>query len=460
MPELAELAGAELANIVPRDRHNISRQDISPSALKVLYRLESAGFASFLVGGSVRDLLLGKSPKDFDIATDASPDELKRLFRNSRIIGRRFKIVHIRFGREVIEVTTFRAHHEVSNEIGDHIPRRQIKGLDSAHSSDGLILRDNVYGSIDQDALRRDFTVNALYYTTNGFKVLDFSSGMEDLAAKQIRMIGDPATRYREDPVRMLRAIRFAAKLDFSIEASTAAPIEELGELLLSISPARLFDETLKLFSTGYSVKTFALLQESGLGQYVIAPTLEALPLCPKPAAKLVHLALENTDNRIAADKSVTPYFLFAALLWPVLRLRQEQAQLDPSQMRSSLLSMANAAIAEQLDFTAIPKRISYASREIWELQWKLEHRNRRNVRSTINHPRFRAAYDFLLLREAAGEDLNASGQWWTDFQFSDTNQQEEFLGNLPTQRRRRRKRGGQRKSQSGINSRNRGSRA
>ena len=309
MPEIVKIPGIERASVVPRDEHCISRTAISPNALKVLYRLESAGFYGFLVGGGVRDLLLDLAPKDFDIATDASPEEVRHLFRNSRIIGRRFKIVHIRFGREIIEVTTFRAPHDANNEIADHVPRRQIRGLDSAHNRDGMILRDNVYGQIDEDALRRDFTVNALYYTTNGFVVLDFSSGLSDLDKRLIRIIGEAQTRYREDPVRMLRAVRFAAKLNFEIEESTSAPFEKLGKLLFSISSARLFDETVKMFSTGYAVRAFELLRSSGLGEYIIGPTLEAVDECPDTAKRLLLLALENTDRRIAENKSVTPYF-------------------------------------------------------------------------------------------------------------------------------------------------------
>ena len=446
MPRPNKLAGIDQATVIPRDQHNISRKAISPNALKVLYRLNNAGFASFLVGGSVRDLLLGKSPKDFDIATNASPEEIRRVFRNSRIIGRRFKIVHIRFGREIIEVTTFRAHHEVSNEIGDHVSRRNIRGLNSAHSSDGMILRDNVFGRIDEDSLRRDFTVNALYYTTDGFSVLDFNSGLEDLKDRKIRIIGDPVGRYREDPVRMLRAIRFAAKLNFDIEQSTAAPIEELADLLLSISPARLYDETLKLFYTGHSVKTFELLKSSGLGRYLIAPTLEAMDCCPPAGAKLVRRALENTDQRIAQDQSVSPNFLFAALLWPLLCQQQEQARQINRNQRSNFLPMANQVITAQLDFTAIPRRVSYACRDIWELQWKLEHRTRSNVRKTLSHSRFRAAYDFLLLREAAGEDLGNSGQWWTDFQSDNSNQQQSMLESLPESGRRRSRNKGRKK--------------
>lgn len=438
MADLETLPGLENATIVPRDEHNISRKDISPNALKVLGRLNSADYYAFLVGGGVRDLLLGNQPKDFDIATDATPEEVRTLFRNSRIIGRRFKIVHIRFGREIIEVTTFRAHHAVENEIERGTPRKQIRDLDSAHSSEGMILRDNVYGDIDEDALRRDFTINALYYTTDGFRLLDFSSGVEDLRNRQLRMIGDPSTRYKEDPVRMLRALRFSAKLGFSIEESTARPINKLAHLLASISPARLFDETLKLFTTGYATETFRLLENSPLGDYVIGPTLDALETCDDAAANLVDLALENTDKRLQEGKSVTPYFLFAALLWPVLRVIEKQFR-DEDDFDSG--KAANQAIAEQLELIAIPKRVTFASKEIWEMQDRLLKRTRRNIHGTLNHPRFRAAYDFLLLREDSGEDLAECAQWWTDFQDGDTQTQTEMREALPGNRRRKRRR-------------------
>jgi poly(A) polymerase len=438
------LPGLENATLIERDQHTVSRSNISPSALKVLYKLTDGGFHAYLVGGGVRDLLLGLQPKDFDITTNATPEELRKLFRNARIIGRRFKIVHIRYGREIIEVTTFRAHHDAQNQIADDASRRQIKGLDSAHSSTGMILRDNVYGDINEDALRRDFTVNALYYTLNNFQVLDFSGGMDDLRSKKIRMIGDPSARYREDPVRMLRAIRFSAKLGFTIEASTRHPINELAHLLESISPARLFDETLKLFTNGHAEVTFGLLREFEVGKYLFGPTLAALEDAGDCERTLVDLALRNTDNRLAEGKSVTPYFLFAALLWPVLQQRLQAAASAEGSEYQRFQQAANATLREQLDFTAIPKRFTLAAKEIWELQLRIEKHNRRSIESTFNHPRFRAAYDFLLLREEAGEELNMLGQWWTDFQIADTDQRAEITGAVEqsgSKRRRRRKR-------------------
>ena len=416
-----KIAGIDNAIIITRDGHSISRKDIAPNALKVLYRLTSAGYHAYIVGGGIRDLLLKKKPKDFDIATDATPEEVKNLFRNSHIIGRRFKIVHVRFGREIIEVTTFRANHARSNEISDNPTRHQIKGLASAHSESGMILRDNVFGNIDEDALRRDFTINALYYTTDGFKVLDFCSGMDDLKAKKIRIIGNPIERYKEDPVRMLRAIRFAAKLDFTIEENTQEPIDELSYLLDSISSARLFDETLKLMTGGYAERTFEMLRRFQLGTYLFAPTLEALSESDGSSANLVFLALKNTDDRLAKGKSVTPAFLFASLLWPVLKLYLAKSKNLGLPPQKAFQQAAQSALSEQLHYTAIPKRFTLATREIWELQQKLGVRTKRNVDRVFNSSRFRAAYDFLLLREESGEDLNGLGQWWTDFQVSDS---------------------------------------
>ena len=435
------LTGLDQARIIERDEHPISRKQITPNALKVLYRFKEAGFHAFLVGGGVRDLMLGNKPKDFDIATNATPEEIKRLFKNARIIGRRFKIVHIRFGREIIEVTTFRAHHDPQNEIADDASRRQIRGLDSAHSSSGMILRDNVYGDIDQDALQRDFTVNALYYTVDHFRVLDFSTGMEDLDKKEIRIIGDPATRYREDPVRMLRAIRFSAKLGFSIEESTQRPFDQLGHLLNSVSRARLFDETLKLLAGGHAAVTFEKLRNFHLGPYLFAPTLEAMKQAELPWGKLIDLALENTDKRLNMGKSVTPAFLFAAILWPVLKLHLTQPVSPGMNRHQHFIQAANQTFLEQLNYTAIPRRVTSVSREIWELQYRLERKNKRSIEAAFSHPRFRAAYDFLLLREQAGENLGALGQWWTDFQNGDTNRKIQMITAVSRPSKRRRKR-------------------
>ncbi|MBK52418.1 MAG: poly(A) polymerase [Gammaproteobacteria bacterium] len=439
MPELAELPGVGSARIISRSEHSISRRDISPNALKVLSRLSNAGFHGFLVGGGVRDLLLGEKPKDFDVATNATPEEVKHLFRNSRIIGRRFRIVHVRFGREIIEVTTFRGAPETHLTISKKSARRSLRYVNSAQNEDGLMVRDNVYGRIDEDAMRRDFTINALYYTTEGFKLLDFCNALSDLRKCQIRMIGDPQERYREDPVRMLRALRFSAKLSFEISDETAAPVESLSDLLSGISPARLFDELIKLFSTGYSQSAYKLLRKSSLKEALLAPTFAALERCQPEDAKLLELAFSNTDSRIAREKSVTPSFLFAALLWPPLRLAMRQTGCKSLDSSPRFLNLANTAIAEQSKYTSIPKRIGYACREIWELQGRLTTRGTQTVDATLNHPRFRAAYDFLLLREAAGEELIDSGKWWTAYQFGDSTERKKLIEALPKVRRRRR---------------------
>ena len=432
------------ADIIEREDHCISRKSISPNAVKVLYRLNEAGYQAFLVGGGVRDLLLGDTPKDFDISTNATPEQIKQLFRNAMIIGRRFKIIHLRFGREIIEVTTFRAHHAPENEFTEKTTNRSIKGLDSAHSSAGMILRDNVYGNINEDALRRDFTANALYYTIDGFRIIDFANGLQDIENRLLRMIGDPATRYREDPVRLLRAVRFAAKLGFDIEKKTRAPMNELAPLLESISPARIFDETLKLLTGGQAEKTFDLLRQFKIGDVLFPATMVCTKDPQTPEAQLLRLAMRNTDRRLDQGKTVTPAFLYAAILWPPL---QQQLRNNVDERLATLPEQqeaANQVILRQIKVTAIPKRFSIATREIWELQLRLQVRTRRAAETVFAHPRFRAGYDFLLLREEAGEALDGIGQWWTDFQIGDKNQQEQMLESLgkggSTKRRRRRK--------------------
>ena len=423
-----DVPGIENADIVTRDRHTISRKDISPNALKVLYRLLKAGYQAYIVGGGVRDLLLGQKPKDFDIATNAKPAEIKALFNNARLIGRRFRIVHIRFGREIIEVTTFRADHHPISEITGNLDLKEDRERDSAHSEEGLILRDNVYGNIDEDAKRRDFTVNALYYTTDGFRLLDFNDGLQDLKSKQIRIIGEPKERYKEDPVRMLRAIRFSAKLGFSIEENTKKPIDELAYLLDSISSARLFDETIKLMTGGHAVKTFAMLQEFQLGTFLFSPTLEALSEADNSSTKLVELALEKTDQRLNENKSVTPSFLFAALLWPVFKMHLAESKNLGLAPQLAFEKSAQFAINEQLGYTAIPRRFTLATKEIWQLQNKLASRSKKSIEIVFCNSRFRAAYDFLLLREESGEELKGLGQWWTKFQESNESERKKLI--------------------------------
>lgn len=371
----------------------------------MLYRLKKAGFESYLVGGGVRDLLLGGKPKDFDVATDALPEQVKYLFGNSRIIGRRFRLVHVRYGRDIIEVATFRSHHAQAEFEGQAV------------MEDGLILRDNVYGSFEDDAVRRDFTVNALYYNIADFSVVDFTGGMADLQARTLRMIGEPEIRLQEDPVRMLRAVRFAAKLEFGLEADLKKQIELQGDRLDLVPPARLFDEILKLFLSSYAEKTFQLLIEYKLFQHLFAQTAEHLNQPEEYATQFVSLALRNTDKRLQAEKPVTPAFLFAALLWPAVQNQSELRLASGLAALQSLLEAGRDVISEQLAQIAIPKRFRQMMIDIWVFQDRLEQRRGKRPIRLVTHPRFRAAYDFMLLRNDAGEDLQELCDWWTRFQ-------------------------------------------
>ena len=416
---------------IPRPDHCISRDNISPNALKVLYRLRGAGFRACLVGGSVRDLLLGREPKDFDVGTDAHPDEVRELFRNARLIGRRFRLAHVRFGREVIEVATFRAVHE--GEVGHE--------GDGVLDGSGRIVRDNVYGGIEEDALRRDFTINALYYDIDSFSVLDYADGVTDLNAGLIRLIGDPVQRYREDPVRMLRAVRFAAKLGFRLHTDTERPLLELGDLLQEIPAARLFDEVLKLLLGGCAVQTYELLRHYGLFGQLFPATEDSLS---REEQGFPHLflarALANTDARIAAEKPVTPAFLFAALLWEPLREQVGKLTADGLTEYAAYLQAAEHVVTEQAARVGIPRRFSVPMREIWMLQLRLLRTSGKRPLRLLGHPRFRAAYDFLLLRNEAGEDHAELCDWWTKFQENQEVPPQPADGDRARKSRRRRR--------------------
>ncbi|AJQ97244.1 polynucleotide adenylyltransferase PcnB [Gynuella sunshinyii] len=402
---------------VPRDQHTISRKDISPNALKVLYRLKNSGHQAYLVGGCVRDLMLDKKPKDFDVATDATPEEVKILFKNSRVIGRRFKIVHVSFGREIIEVTTFRAGHDSAENQEELHPKHAV----AAKSEHGMLVRDNVYGTMEEDALRRDFTVNAFYYSVEDFSLKVFNQGITDIQSKTLRIIGNPETRYREDPVRMLRAARFAAKLEFELEPQTASKIPALSELLHNVAPARLFDETLKLFVSGHALASFRKLGELGLLKALLPATELSLQQDESGFyTRFIEHALLNTDRRVLQSKPVTPAFLYAALLWPAVNEQYQQLKNTGTPPSVALHKASQHVIGEQNKTTAIPKRFSIPMREIWELQLRLPRKQRARALAVLEHPRFRAAYDFLLLREEAGETTDGLGQWWTEFQQSD----------------------------------------
>lgn len=392
--------------VIGKDRHGIDPTAVHTSAVAVVRQLKAGGYDAYVVGGAVRDLMLGGHPKDFDVATNATPEQIRGLFRSARIIGRRFQIVHVRQGREIIEVTTFRGHHQSEG----------AQPTTSRQSAKGLLLRDNVYGTLDEDAARRDLTVNAMYYDPDAETVLDQMGGVEDIAARLIRVIGDPAARYREDPVRMLRVLRFSAKLQFDIEPDTEYAIEQCASLLGEIPAARLFDEFLKLFMAGYARSTFALMRHHHLFHYLFPETTPRMDSSPIPD-KLITLAMASTDKRVQDQRPVTPAFLLAAVLWPVAQYRSQTLCHEGHPPAQSMNSAGQQVAAEACLHIAIPKRFSIPMREIWELQGKLELRKPKRIKELLAHRRFRAAYDLLLLREQAGERLDEAGTFWTEQQ-------------------------------------------
>ncbi|MGH8086233.1 MAG: polynucleotide adenylyltransferase PcnB [Lysobacter sp.] len=438
MPDQNPLPNPVL-RIIPRDQHNVSRKDISPNALRVLYRLRDAGFSAYLVGGAVRDLLVGGHPKDFDVATDATPEQVRQQFRNCRLIGRRFRLAHVVFGREIIEVATFRAN--VDDGSGD---RETHEG--------GRLLRDNVYGTIEDDAVRRDFTANALYYAIEDFSVRDYTGGFEDVQNRLMRLIGDPETRYREDPVRMLRAVRLAAKLDFEIEAATAAPIPMLAPLLSESAPARLFEECLKLFLSGHAVESFIRLEHHGLLPALLPESAAAMKANRSGALRRMVLeGLRGTDRRVANDEPVSPAFLFALLLWPaycraLIALQAQGVHATEAQRRA-----ADRVTVHQLNMIALPRRFSLPMQEIWLLQSRFSLHQPKRVSRMLAHPRFRAAFDFLSLRLTASDEHADDVAFWheaqqefgtvaADSEDVDAPHAEPGEGDAPRKRRRRRR--------------------
>jgi poly(A) polymerase len=433
-----------LPRVIPRDQHNLSRKQISRGALRVLYGLKDAGFRACLVGGAVRDLLLERRPKDFDVATSATPEEVRKLFRNCRLIGRRFRLAHVIFGPEIVEVATFRG---TGNGDDD--------GTGDRHVVDGRILRDNVWGTIEEDALRRDFRVNALYYDIADFSVIDFVGGIEDLEQKRLRLIGDAATRYREDPVRMLRAARLAAKLGFTIDPVAAAPFDELGSLLADAPAARLFDECQKMFLAGYGLASFRTLVRYGLMKQLFPGTARALAQDDSGALRaMIERGLAGTDTRVAEGRPVTPAFLFAVLLWGEVATLAAKLQAEGAVRSLAWQRAAHRVMAEQGKRVAIPRRFGYAIEEIWALQPRFAERTRKRVFRLMAHPRFRAAYDFLLMRADESDALRESGEWWTRAQELTPEELSATLGPRPpgaaagetaARPKRRRRRGGRR---------------
>lgn len=412
--------------------HNINRELVSRSALRVCETLQKAGHRAYIVGGAVRDLLLDIAPKDFDIATDATPEQIKAHFRRAFIIGRRFKLVHVMFGQETIEVSTFRALVNVDRLIDEH----------------GRVLADNLYGEQNEDSARRDFTINALYYDPTTGEVLDYHDGVKDLRARRLRMIGDPAERYREDPVRMLRAVRFAATLGFAIDEATREPIHRMAELIENVPAARLFDEMLKLLTSGHSVACITRLRAEGL-HHGLLPLLDVI--LEQPAGeRFVMLALSRTDERVRAGKSISPGFLFATLLWHDVLVKWNARSANNEHRIPALNLAIDETIDAQTEKLAIQRRFVSDMREIWGLQPRFERRTGRSPFRLVEHLRFRAGYDFLLLRAAADEIPLALGDWWTRFSQASPDEREQLIAEAAqeggststagTRRRRRRR--------------------
>lgn len=376
------------------------------------------------MGGGVRDLLLGLHPKDFDVATNAHPDQVKHLFRNCLLIGKRFRLAHIRFGRDIIEVATFRA------------PRDGTKSQKLPH---GMLMQDNVYGTIEEDALRRDFTINALYYDIRDFTVLDYCGGLKDLKQKTLRMIGDPIKRYHEDPVRLLRAVRLAAKLDFKIEEKTDAPIALLAPLLQHVPPARLFDEILKLFHSGKALATFKLLNSYALLEQLFPELAFSLKNSQDPIIEsLIVATCQATDNRIYENKHVSPAYLFACFLWHPLQAKVNSLRALGQSHVIALHQAAHQIFSTQAKIVAIPRRFTTISQEIWEFQFRMEHRNPKQINRIFEHPRFRAAYDFLLLRAQSGENIKSIADWWKKYYEADEQLRSILIAELPKIKKRR----------------------
>lgn len=416
--------------LIPVDRHGIRREQVSPAARKTCKVLQEAGHKAYVVGGAVRDLLIGHPPKDYDVATSATPEEVRALFRRSRIIGRRFKIVHVMSGPETIEVSTFRASQDAeSAETDEH----------------GRVLRDNVYGSMAEDATRRDFTVNALYYDPTTEQIIDYHHGVADLQQKTLRMIGDPRTRYREDPVRMLRAVRLGAKLGLAIDPAARNPIREMAVLLENVPAARLFDEMLKLLFSGYAVRCLKQLREEGL-HHGLLPLLDVILEQPL-GERFVWLSLENTDERVRADKSVSPGFLFATLLWHEVLAAWEAKKAEGEHAQPALFQAMDDVLDAQAGKLAITRRIVGDIKDIWALQPRFEKRSGKMPYRLIEQPRYRAGWDFLRLRAQSGELDMELPDWWDRFAHAGHDEREALLraapadGDAPAKKRRRRRR-------------------
>lgn len=421
-------------SVIPNKQHSIRRNQINPCALKIATNLQQAGFSAYIVGGAVRDLLLGLTPKDFDIATNATPEEVRQQFRRSRIIGRRFRLVHVMCGAETIEVSTFRGPSPDDEEDSAAIP------LTDAH---GRLLHDNVFGNQEEDAVRRDFTVNALFYDPVKEEILDYLNGFEDIKTKKLRIIGDPVQRYREDPVRLLRAVRLASKLGMQIDAQTAQPIGDLAPLLQNVPPSRLFDEMLKLLLSGHSLSCMIELRARGL-HHGLLPMLDVILEQPL-GERFITIALKNTDERIKQNKPVSPGFLFAILLWHEVLSNWNTLQASGEKPMPALFKAMDQVLSLQREKLAIPRRFDAVIQEIWAMQPRFEARSGQKPFRLLSHPRFRAAYDFMQLRSESGELSPELGEWWKAFLSADNEEREKMLpkeiaGKKPRRRRGRKK--------------------
>lgn len=415
--------------IIPVAEHGITRERIGNCALRTCDALQEAGYAAFVVGGAVRDLILGRAPKDFDVATNATPEEVRGIFRRSRIIGRRFRIVHVLCGRDLVEVTTFRGPADVA---------------DASHQVEdehGRLLRDNVWGDQAQDATRRDFTINALFYDPSREEVWDYHGGVADLKSKRLRVIGDPAQRYREDPVRMLRAARFAASCGLEMDTATRKPVKSLAPLLANVPAARLFDEMLKLLLCGHAAECVKRLRKEGL-HHGLLPMLDVILEQPM-GERFVMLALKNTDTRIRTGKTISPAFLFAALLWHEVLAEWKKIQARGVSPVPALHEAMDDVLNQQTEQLAIPRRYSSDMKELWIMQPRFEQRAGQRPYRLLEQPRFRAAYDFLLLRCESGEVEKSLGDWWTSFQDADADARATMLvaDTVPAKKRRKRRR-------------------
>ncbi|TMH25392.1 MAG: polynucleotide adenylyltransferase PcnB [Betaproteobacteria bacterium] len=422
---------------VPKEQHGIGREAISQGSRKVCEVLHGHGYQAYIVGGAVRDLLLGLRPKDFDVATDAYPEEVHKAFRRSRLIGKRFRLVHVMFGEETVEVSTFRARTPAETETHG---RDRFHERDHVVDEHGRVVRDNIYGTREDDAIRRDFTINALYYDPASETLLDYHNGLRDLQRKSVRIIGDARARYREDPLRMLRAVRFAAKAGFAIDERTRKPIRELAHLLGNVPPSRVYEEMQKLLLSGHAATGLRELRSEAL-HHGLLPLLDVIFEQPM-GERFVTLALEQTDSRVRSGKSVSPAFLFAALLWHEVLAAWKKAQQRGLKPIPALFEAMDAVLDIQTDKLAIPRRLTAVMKEIWALQPRFEQRSGRRPFGLLAHERFRAGFDFLVLRSGSGEAPEELAQWWEKFQQAgEAERQAMLMAPLPGEQRRRRRR-------------------